>query len=104
MSNDAIKKISNSRVFYQGQDKGKDEVMTELSAIKNELKIANDTNALVESSITNATGSPYLKDKDFYYKDVIFNSEQETSWRDVKSYDELYNSTASYNLKKLNII
>ena len=102
---DSVKRLEAARIMYKAQERSDlTRSEREMSAIKNELTILNNENAYRSKVITNATGSPYLTDQTYYLKDVVYNSEEETNWKEVKSYDELYNKTAAYNLKKLNII
>lgn len=105
MSSDSVKRLDAARNYYQAiKQPQSTEYGSELEDIKSELKILNDENAYKAKVITNATGSPYLPDQSFYDKDVVYNSAEETSWKEVKSYDQLYNKTVNLNLKKLNII
>lgn len=93
------------RNLYRSKEGGgSSEIVRELKLIKNEIKIANDENSRASTPITNATNSPYLPDQNFQYKDVIFNSSEETKWREVKSYEQVREEVAYKNLKKLNII
>lgn len=104
MSSDALKILESNRNYYRSQNTvSKSETERELKEIKNELQILNETQAS-SAPVTNATGSPYLSDQEFSLKNIIYNSSEETSWKEVKSYDELYQKTSTYNLKKLNII
>lgn len=105
MSSDSIKRLEAQRSYYKAIDsKSSDSMSRELVNIKNELKILNDERAIEERVITNKTGSPYLQDQEFYLRDAVYNSPEETSWKEVKSYDELYSKTVNLNMKKLNII
>ncbi len=105
MSNESIRRIDGLRSFYKSSESNSnDSIERELREVKHELKILNDENAIKDDKITNALNSPYLPDKDFFYKDVIYNSESEGKWKEVKSYESLYNGTINLNLKKLNII
>lgn len=101
-----IKRVDMLRNLYRATTPStSSETVSELKQIKNELKIANDVKAREEDQITNATNSPYLKDQPWYNKDVIANSEKETDWREVKSYEEAKNEVLIFrNLRKLNII
>lgn len=104
MSSDSLKVLEANRNYYRAQNTvSNSETERQLKEIKNELQILNDNQAS-NAPITNATGSPYLSDQEFSLKNIIYNSPDETSWKDVKSYEEMYNKTATYNLKKLNII
>jgi hypothetical protein len=84
------------------------EIVRELQKIKNEAIIANDERARGDNSITNATKSPYLTDQTFYKKDIVYNSAEETSWKNVKTSDEVsLEAQEKYleaNRRKLNII
>ena len=105
MSSDSIKRLDTARNYYKSIQKVQStEYGSDLEDIKSELKILNDENAYKTTVITNATGSPYLPDQNFYNKNVVYNSDEETSWKEVKSYDQLYNKSTNFNLKKLNII
>jgi hypothetical protein len=102
---DSVKRLEAARIMYKSQERPElNRSERELNDIKNEISILNDENAYRTKVITNATGSPYLTDQTYYLKDVVYNSAEETSWKEVPSYDELYNKTAVFNLKKLNII
>lgn len=102
---DGIRKIDLLRNLYRAQTAySNNETVSELRQIKSELKLANDL-TVEESPPTNATGSPYLQDQPFQLKNVLYNSPQETEWRDVPSYEQTReNALAFRNLKKLNIL
>jgi hypothetical protein len=105
MSSDALSRIIANRSLYKTYEKpGSTETERQLNAIKGELVVLNNENAYKNQAISNATGSPYLKDQDFYKSDVLYNSAEETEWKEVKTYEEQYDRVASFNLKKLNII
>lgn len=109
MSSDGITRINFLRQLYQSKESGSSsEVVRELQKVKNELKIANDERVRENKQITNATNSPYLPDQVFYKKDVIYNSEAETSWREVKSREQVEKETQETflesNRRKLNVI
>jgi len=105
MSNDSIKRLDALRSYYRSTESTtNDSLEREIRSVKHELKILNDENAISNEKITNAKNSPYLPDKDFFYKDIILNSAEESEWKEVKSYESIHNRTAQYNLKKLNII
>jgi hypothetical protein len=109
MNSDGITRINFLRQLYQSQDSGSgSEVVRELQKIKNEVKIANDEKVRDDSTITNATKSPYLPDQMFYKKDVVYNSAEETKWKDVKTADQVEQETQENylesNRRKLNII
>ncbi|MGZ3788034.1 MAG: hypothetical protein ACXVLQ_05890 [Bacteriovorax sp.] len=109
MSSDGITRIGLLRSLYQSKDTGSSsEVVRELQQIKSELQIANDEKIREEASNTNATKSPYLPDQLFFKKDVVYNSPEETKWKEVKSAEqvqkELEESYIEYNRRKLNII
>ncbi len=109
MSYDAINRINFLRKIYTTKEVGSSsEQVRELQKIKNELKISNDEKARVDNHITNATRSPYLPDQLFYKKEVVYNSAEETSWREVKSADQVQKEAQlnylDSNQKKLNII
>jgi hypothetical protein len=105
MSTDSIKRVDAMRASYKAlETNNSSEYGRELQDIKTELKILNDENAYKSTAINNASGSPYLGDQSYFYKDVLYNSPDETSWKEVKSYDEIHNQFATFNLKKLNII
>lgn len=101
-----IKRVDLLRNLYKASSTySNDKTVSELKEIKNELKIANDMKAHDEDAVTNATNSPYLKDRPWYNKEVIAGSEKETDWREVKSYEEAKNEVLIFrNLKKLNIL
>ncbi len=109
MSSDGINRVNLLRNFYQAKESGSSsEMVRELQQIKNELKIANDERAQDEEALTNATKSPYLPDQKFYKKDVVFNSLEETKWKEVKSAEqvqkEVEDNFIESNKRKLNII
>ncbi len=109
MSSDGITRINFLRNFYQAKNTASSsEVVRELQAIKNEASIANDEKARSETPITNATNSPYLPDQLFYHKEVVYNSPEETSWKNVDSAEEVQGKQeeryAESNRKKLNIL
>lgn len=109
MNSDGITRINFLRKLYQSKEIGSSsQEVRELQLIKNELKIANDEKTRDNNVVTNATRSPYLPDQLFYKKDVIYNSEEETSWRTVKSSEQLQlEAQEAYlqsNIRKLNII
>lgn len=101
----SIKNIDTLRNLYKSQASGTNEMIRELRQIKNEIKIGNDIKTQLETPITNATGSPYFKDQDYYNKNVLFNSPKETEWKNVPSYEEnRQQALIAENLKKLNIL
>lgn len=109
MSSDAISRINFLRHLYQAKDAGSaSEEVRVLQQIKNELKISNDEKTRDNLAINSATNSPYLPDQLFYKKEVVFNSAEESSWRNVKSADEAQkDAQTAYlesNRRKLNII
>lgn len=109
MSSDGITRINFLRKLYQSKETGSSsEEVRELQQIKNELKISNDEKTRDNNLITNATNSPYLQDQLSYKKDVIYNSTEETSWREVKTAEQTQEQArASYlqsKLRRLNII
>ncbi len=101
-----IKKVETLRAYYKATTAyTSNEQTRELREIANELKVANDLKEEADEKITNATGSPYLKDQPWYKKDVVLNSEKQEDWRDVKSYEDARQEVLIFkNLKKLNIL
>jgi hypothetical protein len=95
--------------MYQAKEVGAaSETVRELQKIKNELKIANDEHVREETPITNATKSPYLPDQEFTKKDVVYNSAEETKWKEVKTAEqieaEVQENFLESNRRKLNIL
>jgi hypothetical protein len=111
MSN-PINKISILRSLYSAQDaKAQHNIGDDLKQIKTELRIANDMKATeeacsdVKTLVNSATSSPYLADQQYYNKTALYNSPNETNWKEVRSEED--NRRAAYNswnLKKLNIM
>lgn len=109
MSFDGISRLNLLRNNYQALESGtSSDTVRELQQIKNELRISNDERAREEAPITNATKSPYLPDQIFYKKDVVYNSPEETKWKEVKSAEqvqkEVEDNYIEANRRKLNII
>ena len=109
MNSDGITRLNFLRQLYQAKETGSSsEVVRELQKIKNEVQISNDEKIREDNTITNATKSPYLPDQVFYKKDVVYNSAEETSWKDVKTSDQIEKETEEKylesNRRKLNII
>ena len=109
MNSDGITRINFLRQLYQSQETGSsNEVVRELQKIKTEAVIANDDRVRDDNPITNATKSPYLTDQVFYRKDVVYNSAEETSWKNVKTSEEVsleaQDKYLEANRRKLNII
>lgn len=109
MNSDGITRINSLRAMYQAKNTGSSsDIVQELQQIKNEVMIANDEKIREEDPITNATNSPYLPDQKFFKKETVFNSPEETRWKEVKSAEQvqkdLEDSYIEYNRKKLNII
>lgn len=109
MNSDGITRINFLRNLYQSKESGSSsEMVRQLQEIKNEIKISNDEKIREETPVTNATKSPYLPDQIFFKKDVVYNSAEETKWKEVKSADEvqkdLEESYIESNKRKLNII
>lgn len=109
MNSDGITRISFLRQLYQSKETGSSsEVVRELQQIRNELKIANDENVRDNNQISNATKSPYLPDQMFYRKDVVYESAEETKWKEVKTSEQLEKENQEIylesNLRKLNIL
>lgn len=101
-----IKRVDLLRNLYKAESRStNDKNLRELQEIKSELKIANDLKASETESVSNVTGSPYLKDQPWYHKDAVAGTEKETDWREVKSYEEAKSEVMVFrNLRKLNII
>lgn len=109
---DPIRKVDILRSLYNAKSmKANSGLDDDLKEIKTELRIANDLRTdgngaeSVANAITNSTHSPYLEDQKFYNKEVRYNSEKETSWKEVRSEED--NLRAAYNarnLRKLNIL
>jgi hypothetical protein len=109
MNSDGINRINFLRQLYLSQQTvSSSEQGRELQQIKTEIKISNDEKTRENTQINNATNSPYLRDQIFYKKDAIYNSPEETSWREVKSAEktlqEVQLEYVETNRKKLNII
>ena len=102
---DPIKRVELLRQMYHARDSNSTTpVERELKLIKNELAVANDESARKDTIITNATGSPYLSDQVFQLKEVLYNSPDESSWKNVPSYEEARVPSAFQNLKRLNVL
>lgn len=109
MNSDGITRINLMRSLYKSKEVGSSsEMVRQLQEIKNELKISNDENIRKEEPITNATNSPYLTDQPSFKRDVIYGSQAEVEWKEVKSADQLEKereeSFVESNRKKLNIL
>ncbi len=109
MSADGIGRINLMRSMYQAREtNSSDQVVRTLQEIKNEIKILNDEQSRDDKIITNATGSPYFPDQSFNIKNVVYNSAEETSWKDVKSFEqtkkEIEENFVKLNKRKLDII
>lgn len=109
MNSDGITRINFLRNLYQSKNVGSSsEVVRELQLIKNEVKIANDERVREEKIVNSATNSPYLPDQLFYKKEVIYNSAEETKWKEVKSQEEVERDIQEQyiesNRRKLDII
>lgn len=109
MNSDGISRLNFLRAMYQAKDtSSSSDMVRELQQIKNEVKISNDEKIRQEDPITNSTKSPYLPDQKFFNKEVVFNSPEETKWKEVKSAEQVQKdleaSYVEYNRKKLNII
>lgn len=109
MNSDGINRINFLRKLYASKESGSSsEQVRVLQQIKNEIKITNDEKVRDNREVTNASGSPYLPDQMFYRKDVVYNSPEETSWRNVKTSEQAQSDAqVAYlesNRRKLNII
>ena len=109
MNSDGITRINFLRQLYQSKNTvSSSDVVRELQQIKNELTISNDEKIRDDQTITNATKSPYLTDQIFFKKDVVYNSAEETKWKEVKTAEEVEKNTQEdyleSNRRKLNII
>ncbi|MDO9182535.1 MAG: hypothetical protein Q7U04_09000 [Bacteriovorax sp.] len=109
MNSDGISRLNFLRQLYETKTNGNSsEVVRELQQIKTEVKIANDERVRDDAPLTNATKSPYLPDQMFFKKDVVYNSAEETKWKDVKTSDQVEKETQENylesNLRKLNVI
>ena len=109
MSSDPIGRINSLRSYYKAiSTPSANEVVNALEDVKTEIKILNDENAREEVKITNALNSPYLLDQMSFLPNVLFNSPQETNWKEVKSFEqtkaEIEQRYASLNKRKLDII
>ena len=109
MNSDGITRINLLRQLYQSQVAGSsNEVVRELQNIKTEAVIANNERVRDDNPITNATKSPYLTDQTFYRQNIVYNSAEETSWKNVKTSDqvslEAQEKYLEANRRKLNII
>lgn len=106
---DTLSRINLMRSLYQAQTpSSSSEVVRALNEIKNEIRITNEENARDNKKINSATGSPYLPDQDFYKKETVYNSPQETEWKNVPTAEDVERGTEEKfiesNKKKLNII
>lgn len=106
MSDDIIKRIDLRRAIYKANtDANASELVRSLQEIKSELRLQTDISAIKDQEQeSNAIRSPYLPDQMWHNPKVIFNSEKETDWKKVASYEELRDSYAFDQKKKLNII
>lgn len=105
-SDDIIRRIDLRRAIYKGNiDSNSSELVRSLQEIKSELRLQTDVQAIKDQEAsTNGARSPYLPDQMWHNPKIIFNSEKETEWKEVKSYEELRGSQVYKNLKKLDII
>ena len=106
---DSISRLNLMRSLYQSQTPtSSSEVVRTLNEIKNELRITNEENARDQKAVNSATGSPYLPDQDFYKKETVYNSPQETEWKNVPTAEQVEKDTEEKfiesNKRKLNII
>lgn len=106
MSDDVIKRIDLRRAIYKANtDKNASELVRSLQEIKSELKLQTDISAIKDQeTASNAVRSPYLPDQMWHNPKVVFNSEKETEWKKVASFEELRDSYAFEQKKKLNVI
>ncbi len=105
-ADDIIRRIDLRRAIYKSNiDHTSSELVRSMQEIKSELKLQTDIQAIKDQeTATNGTRSPYLPDQMWHNPKIIFNSEKETEWKEVKSYEELRGSSVYENKKKLNII
>lgn len=111
---DPIRKLDIMRNLYKAQNaKSYSNIGEDLKAVKTELQLANDLSVLKEASVisearingSNATHSPYLEDQPYYNKEVRYNSDRETDWKEVRSEEDNRRAAFNFrNLKKLNIL
>ncbi|MBP9681020.1 MAG: hypothetical protein KBD76_06420 [Bacteriovorax sp.] len=109
MNSDGITRISLLRNLYKSQGtSSSSEMVRELQEIKNELKISNDEKVREEEPLSNVYKSPYLPDQIFFRKDAVYNSSEETKWKEVKSSEqvqkEVQENLTEANRRKLNIL
>lgn len=105
-ADDIIKRVDLRRAIYRSNiDSTSSELVRSLKEIKSELKLQTDIQAIKDQeSFTNAIRSPYLPDQMWHNPKVILNSEKETEWKEVKSFEELRESSAYDSKRKLNIV
>jgi hypothetical protein len=109
MSNDSVNKVNLLRSLYTTKAReSSTEELRVLKEIKSELVISNDLKSNESSPINSATHSPYFKDQVYYNKEVVYNSPEETKWREVKTAEQdLQDSRQAYlesNRRRLNIL
>ena len=101
-----IAKINLLRNAYNALNGSSDsEIVRELKRLKSEVQVSNALKATEDTPINSATNSPYLEDQPFYNKETLYNSKQETDWKEVRSYEEQKREALVFrNLKRLNIL
>ncbi len=106
MSDNILKKIDIRRAIYRDSvPQNTPQDVKVLREIKSELQLQTDISAeAIEEKSTNAINSPYLQDQSWFNPRIIKNSPKESEWKEVKTYEEMRESYAFGNKKKLNII
>lgn len=93
------------------------QMLQELKMIKKAARETNSQVYLEKNKAHQTKNSPYLTDREFYDPSAIKDTEEERSWREVKSYDEQRTKWLSHQpeavstdeleaaiIKKINII
>lgn len=105
-ADDIIRRIDLRRAIYKNNiDSNSSELVRSLQEIKSELKLQTDVQAVKDQETSsNGVRSPYLPDQMWHNPKIVYNSEREIEWKDVKTYEEVRGSEVFQNKKKLNII
>lgn len=105
-ADDIIRRIDLRRAIYKSNiDSNSSELVRSMQEIKSELRLQTDIQAIKDQEAsTNGIRSPYLPDQMWHNPKIVYNSEKETEWKDVKSYEEVRGSAVYLNKRKLDII
>ncbi len=108
MKNSELSRVDFLRSLYRKPDSTvNNDAVSSIKEILVELKVQNELlDSSISQKISNSPKSPYLHDQENFNTKMIYQSDRESDWKKVPSFEETYGSyTYSENqIRKLNIL